>query len=600
MLPAIKSSLLEQIKLLENSPGVYQFYDAEDRILYVGKAKKLKNRVISYFSKVKFENNKTKVMVSKINTLKTIYLDSEIDALLLENTLIKKHQPRYNVQLKDDKTYPWICIKAELYPRIFHTRNKLDDGSLYFGPYPSVKVVKSVIELAKESFDIRSCSHNLTEDKIKKGEFLTAVDYYIGNCKGCCQGLVEEQKYQNRMELVKQVLSGHTAKVVKELREEMKQMANLYEYEEAEKIKVKITNIEKFQAKSIVVDSSISSLGVINYVKYDAHIFVNLLKVINGTITKTKTIEVQKQLEETDEEILSLVVIDNLEEFFSEAKELVLPQNIVFKSPIKIHSPQRGDKRTLLLLSKKNAMAKKMEFVKAEALKNPEQSLNRLLNTIKKDLRLPSLPIHMECFDNSNFQGDYPVAACVVFKNAKPSKKEYRHFNIKTVEGANDFASMEEVIYRRYHRMIKENQPIPQLIIIDGGKGQLSSAIKSLKALDLHSKIAVIGIAKKLEELFFPGDKYPLYLDKKTSTLKVIQQMRNEAHRFGITHHRKKRLKGVIHTELTTFQGIGEKTANTLLKKYKSVKHIKTISQEELAELIGKSKAKILFNNLHS
>jgi excinuclease ABC subunit C len=599
MLPDIKSSLLEQIKLLENSPGVYQFYDADDRILYVGKAKKLKNRVSSYFSKVKFENNKTKVMVSKIDTLKTIYLDSEIDALLLENTLIKKHQPRYNVQLKDDKTYPWICIKSELYPRIFHTRNKVDDGSLYFGPYPSVKVVKSVIELAKESFDIRSCSHNLTEEKIKNGEFLTAVDYYIGNCKGCCQGLVEDQNYQNKMDLVKQVLSGYTAKVVKELREEMKGLANLYKYEEAEKIKVKITNIEKFQAKSVVVDSSISSLSVVNYVKYDAHIFVNLLKVINGTITKTKTIVVQKQLEETDEEILSLVVIDNLEEFFSEAKELVLPPNIVFKSPIKIHSPKRGGKRTLLLLSKKNAMAKKMEFVKAEALKNPEQSLNRLLNTIKKDLRLPSLPLHMECFDNSNFQGDYPVAACVVFKNAKPSKKDYRHFNIKTVEGANDFASMEEVIYRRYYRMIKENQPIPQLIIIDGGKGQLSSAIKSLKALDLHSKVAVIGIAKKLEELFFPGDKYPLYLDKKTPTLKVIQHMRNEAHRFGITHHRKKRLKGVIHTELTTFRGIGEKTANILLKKHKSVKHIKTISQEELSELIGKSKAKILFNNLH-
>ena len=596
----VKKKISEQIKYLENVPGVYQFYDDSETLLYVGKAKKLKNRVSSYFSKVKFENRKTKLMVSKISAVKTIHLNSEMDALLLENSLIKKYQPRYNIQLKDDKTYPWICIKNELFPRIFYTRKKVKDGSIYFGPYPSVKVVKTVIEMVKESFEIRSCDHVLTKEKINSDFFINAVDYYIGNCKGCCQGNVNEKTYQSRINLVKEVLNGNTYSVLKKMRLSMKEMAQLYRYEEAEQIKNKINNIERYQSKSAVVDNNITSLGVMNLVSYSKYVFVNAFTVMNGTITKTKSITVQRKLEEPIEIILSMVLTDNINQFFDGVKEIVLPFKIPFPSQINVHVPQRGDKRTLLLLSLKNAMAKKMEFQKAEAVKNPAASLDYLLNTIKKDLRLHENPVHMECFDNSNIQGNYPVAACVVFKNAKPSKKDYRHFNIKTVEGPDDFASMEEVVLRRYGRLIEEKQSLPQLIIIDGGKGQLSSAMKSLKALNISDRVAIIGIAKKLEEIYFPGDKYPLYLDKKTPTLKVVQQMRNEAHRFGITHHRSKRMKGMVNSELTNIQGVGEKTANGLLKKFKSVKQIKLLSLDELQNFLGKSKGKNVYNSLNT
>ena len=595
-----ETNILEQIKLLANVPGVYQFYDEKNNLLYVGKAKKLKNRVNSYFSKSKYDSRKTKLMVSKIKAIKTIHLDSEMDALLLENSLIKKHQPRYNIQLKDDKTYPWICIKNELFPRVFYTRKKIEDGSLYFGPYPSVKVVKTVIEMVKESFEIRSCDHNLTKEKIKSKFFNTAVDFYIGNCKGCCQGDVEESEYQERIELVKQVLNGQTSKVLYQMRNSMKEMAQIYNYEQAEEIKLKIQNIERFKAKSAVVDNNITSLGVMNIASYNNYAFVNALIVMNGTITRAKSITIQKQLEESKEVILSMVLADNLKDFFADIKELITPFEIVLDSDINIHIPQRGDKRTLLLLSKKNAIAKQMEFQKAESIKDPVSSLNNLLNIIKTDLRLHQNPEHMECFDNSNIQGEYPVAACVVFKNGKPSKRDYRHYNIKTVEGPNDFASMEEVIFRRYDRLIKEDKTLPQLVVIDGGKGQLSSAIKSLKALKIYNKVAVIGIAKKLEEIYFPGDSLPLYLDKKSPTLKVIQKMRNEAHRFGINHHRSKRIKGLVNTELTKIEGIGENTAKVLLKKYKSVKQIRTLSVDELKGLIGNAKANKVFNGLHN
>lgn len=588
-----------QIKVLENVPGVYQFYDDQQNLLYVGKAKKLKNRVSSYFSKIKFENRKTQIMVQKVHTIKTIHLDSEMDALLLENSLIKKHQPRYNIQLKDDKTYPWICIKNELFPRIFYTRKKIKDGSQYFGPYPSVKVVKTVIEMVKEIFEIRSCDHKLTEEKIENGVFKTAVDFYIGNCKGCCQGKVSKEVYQNRLELVKKVLNGQTNKVLKELKVSMKEMAQIYRYEEAEKIKLKIQSVERFQAKSAVVDNNINNVGVMNMESYDKHVFVNALIIMNGSITKTKSITIQKQLDEPDEMILAYALADNFKDFFGAINEIILPFDIYLESTLNVHIPQRGDKRTLLLLSKKNAMAKKMEFQKSEAIKNPKSTTSKLLDIIKNDLRLPNVPAHIECFDNSNIQGNFPVAACVVFKNAKPSKKDYRHFNIKTVEGPNDFASMEEVVFRRYSRLINEKQGLPQLVIIDGGKGQLSSALKSLNRLNITNQVAVIGIAKRLEEIYFPGDQYPIYLDKKSPTLKVVQQMRNEAHRFGITHHRLQRSKAMVDSSLTSIDGIGEKTAIFLLQKFKSIKQIKATSFEEISSLIGKSKAQKVLDGLH-
>ena len=594
----ISKNLKEQISLLENVPGVYQFYDISESLLYVGKAKKLKNRVSSYFNKIKFENRKTQVMVQKVESLKTIQLNSEIDALLLENSLIKKYQPRYNIQLKDDKTYPWICIKNEFFPRVFYTRKKIKDGSLYFGPYPSVKVVKAVLELVKDSFEIRTCDHQLSPQKIEDKVFKTSVDFYIGNCKGCCQGEVDVEIYQERLNNMKQVLYGNTYKALKALREEMKDHARVYQYEEAEKLKIKIKNIEKFQAKSVVVDSNISSLGVINIVSHDNYAFVNTLKVMNGAITKSKTTVVKKKLEESEDQIISYVIADNLNDFFDHVKEIISPYLIALETAINFHIPQRGDKKALLLLSKKNALAKKIEFLKTEAIKNPETPTVKLLEIFKKDLRLNQRPVHMECFDNSNIQGNFPVAACVVFKNGKPSKKDYRLFNIKTVEGPDDFASMEEVIFRRYQRLIQEEKSLPQLIVVDGGKGQLSSALKSLEKLKLAKKIAIIGIAKRLEEIYFPGDQYPLYLDKKTPTLKVIQNMRNEAHRFGITHHRNRRMKGLVKTELTSIDGIGEKTITILLSKYKSVNNLKTISLTELEDLLGKSKANKIFNSL--
>jgi excinuclease ABC subunit C len=593
-----KLGLKEKIKHLENVPGVYQFYDSDDKLLYVGKAKKLKNRVSSYFNKIKFENRKTQIMVQKISDVKIIQLDSEIDALLLENSLIKKYQPRYNIQLKDDKTYPWICIKNEYFPRVFYTRKKITDGSLYFGPYPSVKVVKTVLELVRENFEIRKCDHQLSEEKINDELFKTSVDFYIGNCKGCCQGEVSIEEYEDRILNVKQVLNGYTTKVLKSMKLIMQQHASLYRFEDAERIKVKINNIKKFQSKSVVVDSNLTQLGVVNIISHEKYAFVNLIKVMNGAIIKSKTTVVQKKLDESEPEILSYLIAENFTEFFNDVKEIILPFELTFDYPINFLVPKRGDKKSLLLLSKKNAMGKKMEFLKTELIKNPSTPTTKLLEIIQRDLKLKEQPIIMECFDNSNIQGNFPVAACVVFKNGKPLKKEYRHYNIKTVEGPDDFASMEEVIFRRYKRLIIENKSLPQLVIVDGGKGQLSSALKSLKKLDLDKKIPIIGIAKRLEEIYYPGDKYPLYLDKKTPTLKVIQSMRNEAHRFGITHHRNRRLKGLIKTDLSNVEGVGEKTVLMLLKKYKSVNAIKKIPLAELIALIGESKGQKVFESL--
>jgi excinuclease ABC subunit C len=586
------------IKSISSSPGVYQFKDDNGHIIYIGKAKDLRKRVSSYFNKKKFENNKTKVLVKKIADIKTIKVESEMDALLLENVLIKKHQPKYNVQLKDDKTYPWICVKNEPFPRINYTRKVIKDGSKYFGPYHSVTLVKYIINFLNNTFHLRNCSHELKKWIPGDKKYKSEVEYYIGNCKGCCQGEVQEEDYNQRISSAIHVLKGNISNLVKELKKEMKVLSVKFKYEEAQLIKNTIKELENYQAKSAVVSSTITNVDVFSIEEDQSHAFVNYLKVVNGAICQSRMIEIKKKLEEDKNGLLEMVVVDVLQAAPEEIKELILPFKLESKFKHKVSIPQKGDRKKLLDLSQRNAYLYMKEKHKNESVKNPEKHTERILKTIKEDLKLNEIPERMECFDNSNFQGNEPVAACVVFNNAKPAKKEYRHYNIKTVVGPDDFASMEEVVYRRYKRLIDEEKPLPQLIVLDGGKGQLSSAIKSLESLGIKGKVAVIAIAKKLEEIFYPGDKYPLYLDKKSETLRVIQHMRNEAHRFGIKHHRSKRIKSTLQSELTSIKGVGPKTMIHLIKKYKSIKSIKTLTLEELANEIGSSKAKIIFENI--
>ena len=590
------SDLHSIVKSLSKSPGVYQFLDSSNTIIYIGKAKNLKNRVSSYFNKVQFENRKTKLLVSKIVDIRTIKVDSEMDALLLENALVKKYQPKYNVQLKDDKTYPWICIKNEPFPRISTTRRMIKDGSKYFGPYPSVKIVRQIINLLIENFKIRNCSHDLTKGKFSQQELKNSVEYYIGNCKGCCQGEVSVEEYDERIKAVSRVLKGNVSGVIRELKQQMRTASQEFLYEEAQQFKLKISALEKHQAKSAVVSASISNVDVFSIVDDEHHGYINYIKVIEGAINQSRMIEVKKKLNEDKIELLEKAIADVIQQSELSIKELILPFEINIPTTLKVTVPERGEKRELVAISQKNAFYYMKEKQRKEALKNPQVSADRILKTIQKDLRLKDIPFHMECFDNSNFQGSEPVAACVVFKNAKPSKKEYRHFNIKTVVGPDDFSSMEEVVLRRYKRLLEENQSLPQLIILDGGKGQLSSAVKSLKKLDLIGKVAVVSIAKKLEEIFFPGDKLPLFIDKKSESLKVIQQMRNEAHRFGIQHHRKRRIKGTLKSELTMIEGVGEKTMKLLIQQFSSIEQIKTKSISELASVVGNSKASAIYN----
>ena len=590
------SDLHSIVKSLSKSPGVYQFLDSSNTIIYIGKAKNLKNRVSSYFNKVQFENRKTKLLVSKIVDIRTIKVDSEMDALLLENALVKKYQPKYNVQLKDDKTYPWICIKNEPFPRISTTRRVIKDGSKYFGPYPSVKIVRQIINLLIENFKIRNCSHDLIKGKFSQQELKNSVEYYIGNCKGCCQGEVSVEEYDERIKAVSRVLKGNVSGVIRELKQQMRTASEKFLYEQAQQFKLKISALEKHQAKSAVVSASISNVDVFSIVEDEHHGYINYIKVIEGAINQSRMIEVKKKLNEDKIELLEKAIADVIQQSELSIKELILPFEINIPTTLKVTVPERGEKRELVAISQKNAFYYMKEKQRKEALKNPQVSADRILKTIQKDLRLKDIPFHMECFDNSNFQGSEPVAACVVFKNAKPSKKEYRHFNIKTVVGPDDFSSMEEVVFRRYKRLLEENQSLPQLIILDGGKGQLSSAVKSLKKLDLIGKVAVVSIAKKLEEIFFPGDKLPLFIDKKSESLKVIQQMRNEAHRFGIQHHRKRRIKGTLKSELTMIEGVGEKTMKLLIQQFSSIEQIKTKSISELASVVGNSKASAIYN----
>ena len=580
-----------QLQTLPDSPGVYQYYDKEGKILYVGKAKNLKKRVSSYFTK-SHDNHKTAVLVRKIVEIKHIVVLSEQDALLLENNLIKKLQPRYNINLKDDKTYPWICIKKEPFSRIFPTRKMIKDGSEYFGPYTNFKTVNTLLDLIKELYPLRTCNYDLSETNIRNHKYKVCLEYHIGNCKGPCEGLESLENYQKQVDAIREILKGNFKDSLKEFKHKMNDFASAMQFEEAQKIKEKIEVLENYQAKSTILNPKISNIDVFSIVSDESMAYVNFLQIAHGAIIRSHTLEMKKKLDETDEELLELAVVELRERFHLTSKELILPFELDFGDKIKVTVPQLGDKKQILELSQRNAKYHRLEQLKQIQIVDPERHTNRIMAQMQKDLRLSVEPRHIECFDNSNIQGTNPVSACVVFKDGKPSKKDYRHFNIKTVEGPNDFASMEEVVFRRYKRLVEENQPLPQLIIIDGGKGQLSSALKSLDDLNLRGKIAIIGIAKRLEELFYPGDSVPLYLDKKSETLKIIQQLRNEAHRFGITHHRDKRSKSALQTSLETIPGIGEKTMITLLKHFKSVKRLSLATESEISDVVGASKAK--------
>lgn len=580
-----------QLQTLPHQPGVYQYFDADGKILYVGKAKDLKKRVSSYFTK-NHDYGKTKVLVKKIATIKHIVVDTETDALLLENNLIKKHQPRYNVMLKDDKSYPWICIKNERFPRVFSTRRVFKDGSEYFGPYTSMKTVHTLLDLIKGLYQLRTCNYDLAPDKIASGKYKVCLEFHLGNCKGPCEALQTQEDYHENIASIREILKGNFKDSLHQFKRQMSRHAEAMEFEQAQRIKEKIDILENYQAKSTVVNPKINNVDVFSIISDESFGYVNFLQLSYGSIIRSQTLEIKKKLDESDEELLQLAITELRQRFHSNSKEVYVPFKLDLGEQIKVTVPKLGDKKRILELSERNAKYYRLEQLKQVKIIDPDRHVNRIMAQMKTDLRLKQEPRHIECFDNSNIQGTNPVAACVVFKDGKPSKKDYRHFNIKTVEGPDDFASMEEVVYRRYKRLLDEHQPLPQLIIIDGGKGQLSSALKSLEQLGLRGKIAIIGIAKRLEELFYPDDPIPLYLDKKSETLKVIQQLRNEAHRFGIEHHRNRRSKGALTTELETIPGIGEQTIVQLMKQFKTVKRISNATFDELKSVIGESRAK--------
>ena len=592
--------LKDIVSNLPELPGVYQYYNSEGKIIYVGKAKNLRKRVSSYFSKV-HENRKTAILVKKIDEIKFIVVDTEEDALLLENNLIKKYQPRYNVLLKDDKSYPWICIKNEPFPRIFFTRNVIRDGSNYFGPYTSVPMVRTLIDVTKRLYPIRNCSLNLSKTNLAREKFQVCLEYQIGNCKGPCESLQTEEDYSEGISQIKDILKGNLSSVLAHLKEKMILLAEEYKFEEADLFKNKISILENYKSKSTIVSSSISNVDVFSLDEDENYAYINFLRVVHGAIIQAHTLEIKKRLEESKEELLALGIIEIRQKFFLNSKEILLPFSIgVQFKDVKMIVPKIGDKRKLLELSVRNVKFYKLEKNKQLSLRTPKERSDRILEQMKVDLRLSDHPHRIECFDNSNIQGAQPVAACVVFIDGKPAKKEYRHFNIKTVEGPNDFASMEEIIYRRYHRVIAENGQLPDLIIIDGGKGQLSSAITTLEKLNIRGCVAVIGIAKKLEEIIYPDDPIPLYLDKNSETLRVIQHLRNEAHRFGIAFHRNKRSKEFITSELTMIAGIGDKTVEILMRRFKSVARLSSAPLEEIIQEVGENRAKKIHDFLNS
>ena len=584
-----------QLKTLPSEPGVYRYYDKNGQLLYVGKAKNLKKRVLSYFNKNQ-NGYRTRIMVSKIVRLETTVVNSEYDALLLENNLIKEHQPFYNVMLKDDKTYPWICIKNENFPRIFMTRNVVKDGSEYYGPYAKVRPAKILLETIKNLYKIRSCNLDLSPKKIEDGKYKVCLEYHIKNCKGPCEGLESLESYDEKIDAIRGIIKGDFRKARKYLEDEMFRFAANLEFEAAQNVKERLEFLEDYQARNTVVNPNIDDVDVFGMTSDETAAYVNFFKIRNGNIVQSFTTEIKKMLEETDEEILEEALIEIRQKFASESKEILLPFHLNIEIPnIKLIVPKVGDKKRIVELSEKNAKEYRLEKLKQVQIVDPERHTNRIMAEMQKLLRMPVEPRHIEGFDNSNIQGSNPVSACVVFKDGKPSKSDYRIFHVKTVEGPNDFATMEEVIYRRYKRMLDEGENLPQLILIDGGKGQLSSAVKSLKLLGLYGKITIVGIAKRLEEIFFPEDPIPLYLDKKSETLKILQRVRDEAHRFGVKHHRTRRTNNTIKSELEEIPGVGEKTIELLLKKLKSVKRVKEANLETLEEILGKQKGKIVW-----
>ena len=589
------TSLEIQLKTLPDSPGVYQYYDKEDIILYVGKAKNLKKRVASYFTK-NHENAKTRILVNKIVSVKHIVVETETDALLLENNLIKKYQPRYNIMLKDDKTYPWICIKKERFPRVFMTRRVIKDGSEYFGPYTNVRTVKVLLDLIRELYPLRTCNYDLSRDKIIAKKYKVCLEYHLGNCNGPCQDFQEEESYKETIKAIRNIIKGNFKESVDKFQEIMQLLAVKMEFEEAQKVKEKLNLLSNYQSKSTIVNPSINNVDVFSIISDESYGYVNFFKIANGSIIQSHTTEVKKKLDETDRRILELAAVEIRQRFNSTSNEVYVPFKIDLGTTIKVTVPKVGDKKRIIELSERNAKYYRQEQFKQIKIADPDRHVKRIMTQMQKDLRLSEEPRHIECFDNSNIQGTHPVAACVVFKDGKPTKKEYRHYNIKTVDGPDDFASMEEVVYRRYKRLLSEDQSLPQLIVIDGGKGQLSSALKSLDLLGLRGKIAIIGIAKRLEEIYYPGDSIPMYLDKRSETLKIIQFLRNEAHRFGITLHRNKRSKSAIQSELEQIPNIGKQTITSLLRKFKSAKRVKTATFKELQEIVGEARAKKIYH----
>ena len=596
----MKSDAIEiQLKSLPEVPGVYQYFDKQDKIIYIGKAKNVKKRVTSYFNKT-VENQKTRVLVKNISRIEHVVVDSEMDALLLENNLIKKYKPRYNILLKDDKTYPWICIKNEPFPRVFFTRKVFKDGSEYFGPFTSLKTVRSLFDLVKGLYPLRSCNYDLSKEKISAQKYKVCLEYHIGNCLAPCVAAIDTASYGKNIESIRQILKGNFKEALNAFEQQMKHYAQKMEFEKAQWIKEKIEDLKNFQAKSTVVNPKISHVDVFSIFSDDSYGYINYLQVSYGAIVRSHTLEIKKKLDESDATLLQLGIIEIRQLFSSTSKTVFLNEKVSLGDELKVFVPQQGDKKKLVDLSLRNAKYFRMERFKQMKIVDPDRHSKRIMSQMKADLRLPQEPVHIECFDNSNIQGSNPVAACVVFKNGKPSKKEYRHYNIKTVTGPDDFASMEEVVFRRYKRLLEEDEPLPQLIVIDGGKGQLSSAVKSLDVLGLRGKISILGIAKRLEEIYFPNDSIPLYLDKKSETLKILQRARDEAHRFGITFHRNKRSKGALKSGLDTIPGVGPKTKETLLRKFKSFKRIKETSKEDLMHVLGENKGTQLYKQLHS
>lgn len=606
----ISDKIKSILKTIPTDPGVYRYYDDKGEIIYVGKAKNLKRRVHSYFNKQQ-QSRKVSVLVSRIDDIRFTVVNSEMEALLLENNFIKQYKPRYNILLKDDKTYPWICIKNEKFPRVFLTRKKVNDGSTYFGPYPSVMTAKTLLEMLRQLYPIRNCKLILRQENIKNGHYRPCLEYHIGNCKAPCDGSVSEDDYNEMIYNVKKVIKGNIQEVLRDMRSKMMAHAAKLEFEQAQDIKDKYDLLENYHAKSVVCSNTAHDMEVFSFEDADASFYINYMKIVEGAIIQSHSLEIKRKLEETPEELLSMAIIEihqmnagtdsDTDSHINKGKknrEIIIPIELDINiEGVRFTVPQRGEKFEILELSQRNAKQYRLEMEKLRTLVDPERHTKRILNQMKEDLKLPVLPEVIECFDNSNFQGDYAVAAMTQFVNAKPNKSGYRHFNIKTVEGPNDFASMEEIIYRRYSRLLNENQRLPDLIVVDGGKGQLSSAVKILQQLGLFGKISIIGIAEKLEEIYFPGDSIPLYIDKRSETLKVIQHIRDEAHRFGITHHRKKFEKGFIHSELNDIKGIGKQTAEKLMLELKSVKNIKEASIETLESIVGKAKAKIVWEH---